>query len=189
MKNIEAIISEHAAELPEEAKEAIAKEVKANYKTVVEWTKKTDRIATLEQQLTELSEQAKKVEGDGEELKRLQEEIRKRDEAEEKRLADEKKASDMAAFRERFEQALEGRKFANGIVEESVFRKAWEKCSEAAGTDAKAVIEELTKDADGIWVNPQRDPKMMPNPNDITKTKSDEQANRSFLAALFGPNE
>ena len=105
--------------------------------------------------------------------------------AEEKRKADEAEAANRASFAQRFDEALEGREFANSIVRDAVFEKAYAHCTANAGADAKAAIEDAVKGVDNVWVNPQQDPRKMPNGEDMkTSRKSAEEKN--FLNALFG---
>lgn len=188
MKDIKAIINDHAAELGDEAKEAIVADVKANYKTAAEWAKKAERIGELESQVATLSEQASRIESDAAEVEELKSQLESYREADERRKAEEEEAAKRDEFRISFDEALNGRKFANGIVERSVFEQAYEACAGAAGKGAKEALEEIVGDADGVWVNPQRAPQWMPT-KDILENKaaSDEAKRKSFAEALFGP--
>lgn len=188
MKDIKAIIEEHAADLGEEAKAAILKDVRANYKTVAEFEKKAERIRELEEQSQLISEKASKLEGESAELEALRAELRERDEKEAARKAEAEKTARLEAFRATFDEALAGRKFANGIVAETVFSRAYEACEATVGKNAADAIEELTRDMDGVWVNPQRDPKMMPTLGQVSAAKAsgEDNAKKSLAAMLFG---
>ena len=159
--------------------------VRENYRTVAEWTKKVDRIAELEAANADLADKAAKVDGDSQAHEELKRELQAMKDAEEKRKADEAEAANRASFAQRFDEALEGREFANSIVRDAVFEKAYAHCTANAGADAKAAIEDAVKGVDNVWVNPQQDPRKMPNGEDMkTSRKSAEEKN--FLNALFG---
>lgn len=188
MKDIKAIVNEHAADVADDVKEAIIADVKANYKTAAEWAKKVERIGELESQVATLSEQASRIESDAAEVEQLKSQLESYREADERRKADEEEAARRDEFRKSFDEALNGRKFANGIVEKSVFEQAYEACTGTAGKGAKEALEEIVGDADGVWVNPQRDPQWMPTKEILEKkAASDEAKKKSFAEALFGP--
>lgn len=63
MKNILTILEEQKVTLTEEQKEAINKEVTANYKTVAEVEKKDEKIKSLTDKVTTYEESLKKFEG------------------------------------------------------------------------------------------------------------------------------
>lgn len=188
MKDIKAIIEEHASELSEETKAAILKDVRSNYKTVAEYEKKTARITELEEQAAAVSEKASKLEGDTKELEELRAQLKSRDEAEAARKAEEAAAAKREQFKAAFDQALAGREFANSIVAETVFARAYEACTAEAGKSAESAIDELVKDMDGVWVNPQRDPKMMPTLQQVSSAKAsgEESVKKTFASMLFG---
>lgn len=188
MKNIEAILNEHAADVSEEVRAAIAKDVRANYKTLAEWTKKTDRISELESKIADLTEAAGKLEGSTAELEELKAKVKSFEDAEAKRKADEDAEKAKAAFKTQFDAAVGERKFANELIAEVVFDKAYKDCTANAGKSAKDAIEEATRDMGGVWSNPQRDPFRMPTPEQVsTKSPDADEAKRSFAAMLFGP--
>lgn len=188
MKDIKAIIEEHAADLSEEAKAAILKDVRASYKTVAEYSKKTDRIAELESQAQAIGEKAARLEGESMELEELRAQLAAVQKAEADRKAEAERAEALSRFRDSFDAALNGRKFANSIVEDTVFNRAYEACTADAAKGAAEAIAELTKDMEGVWVNPQRDPMMMPTLEQVSSAKasSEKEAKKSFAAALFG---
>lgn len=187
MKDIKAIIEEHASDLSEEAKAAILKDVRANYKTVAEYAKKVDRISELEEQAAEVSEKASRLEGDSRELEELRAQLKAREDAEAARKAEEAAAAKREQFKAAFDEALAGREFANPIVAETVFARAYDACSAEAGKSAGSAIDELVKDMDGVWVNPQRDPKMMPTLEQVSSAKAsgEDNAKKTFASMLF----
>lgn len=189
MKDIKAILTEHLPEIEAETLAAITADVKANYKTVSEWTKKVERISELEEANAALADRASKVEGDSAEIEELKAEIARRDEAEAKRQADEAEAAKRDAFSAAFEEALGDRKFANDLMRETVFDRAYRACSDNTAKGVMDALDELTKDVPGVWLNPQRDPMRMPTAGQISSTKQQSAEERSFFDALFGPKQ
>lgn len=183
MKDIKAILE--GCEIPDEQRDTIIREVNENYKTIVEVGKKNDRIAELEEQNRALTEQVGNLEGDGEELEKLRKQVQEFTEAEDRRKADEAESAKREQFRIVFDAAIGDKEFANDLMRETVFEKVYAKCSDQTGASAKDIIEELTKDTDGIWKNPQTDVKKMPA-SDITGKKSNaDEASKSMLHQLF----
>lgn len=186
MKDIKAILSEHGEALSDEARQAIISAVGENYRSVAEMNSKAERIKALEEQNESLTEQVGKLEGDGEELDKLRDQVKKFEDAEKERKDAEEEQAKRNDFRTVFDAAVGENEFANDLIRETVFEKAYAKCTETTGLDAKAVIDEMTKDADGVWKNPQHDPAKMPSPDDISKKKpSEDDAKKSFADMLF----
>lgn len=184
MKDIKAILNDY--EIPEEAREAIAKEVRANYKTVADWQKKADRIAELEEANAALTEKAAALKDGSDEAEALRQQVADLRAAEAERKAEAEAAAQRDAFKKSFDEALGGRRFANEIVAEAVFTRAYERCKSAPGFDVKEAIDEAAGGADGIWVNPQRDPAKMPTQADVSSGETRTHEENAFLAALFG---
>lgn len=188
MKDIKAIINEHAADLSDEAKEAIVADVKSNYKTAAEMAKKMERIEELTSQVDALSEQAQRIDGDAEEIEKLRAQVQKYRDAEDKRKEAEKESAKRDEFRKSFDEALGDRRFANSIVEASVFEQAYSACGDATGKGVKDAIAEIVGDSEGVWVNPQTDKAFMPALGQLDSTAAtDEARKKSFAEALFGP--
>lgn len=186
MKDIRAILNDY--DLTDEQREAIAKEVRANYKTIADWQKKADRIAELEEANAAFAEKVKALEADGEQAEALRKQVADYEAAEAARVAEAEKAKAEADFRKSFEEAVGNRKFANDMIAEAVFRKAYDRCKDETGFDVGKALEEAVKDADGIWVNPQRDPAKMPSFEAISSApKNNEAARKLFARAMFSP--
>lgn len=185
MKDIKAILS--AFELSDDDREAIIKEVGENYRSIVEVDKKANRIKELEEQNAALTEQVGNLEGDGEEVEKLREQVKTFEAAEAQRKAEADEAAKRDQFRAVFDAAVGEREFSNDIIRDSIFDKAYARCTETTGLDAKKVIDDMTKDADGVWKNPQQDSRKMPNPADISNRKpSADEASRKMLHQIFG---
>lgn len=121
MKNIETILKEHGVELPEAERDAILKDVNANYKTIAEYTKLTDSLANEKKKAEEATEALKKFDG-------LDPEAQKTAIADlEKKLADrEKEFADTLAkrdFDEALAKALDEYKFTSKAAKASIAEK------------------------------------------------------------------
>ena len=189
MKDIKAILA--GIDLSDEQREAIIKEVGENYRSIVEVTKKTQRIDELETQNKALTEQVSNLEGDGEELENLRKQIADFEAAEEKRKADELEAEQRKSFAILFDAALGDKQFANEMTREAIFEKAFKKCNETVGYKPEDAIEELTRDTDGIWKNPQNDVNKMPGQNDLSNNKDHETTDdaKKIASFMFGKRD
>lgn len=186
MKDIKAILEGFT--LTDEERETIIKEVGDNYRSIVEMTKKNQRIEELEKQNEALTEQVNNLEGDGEELEKLRKQISDFEAAEEKRKADETEAEKRDTFRKAFDEVVGDRTFTNDVIREAIFEKAYKQCGDDVATGARDAIEALTKDTEGIWTNPQRDVKKMPSQNEISGNKDHEvkDAKKTISNFMFG---
>lgn len=161
MENVKEILSRLGVET--DKADELEKAILANYRTKAEVDSKTARISELEGKL--------KAAGDAGESESLRKQVEEQA-AKLKQLEDEKaeaaKASEAAKERKEFEgrfaEATKGREFANSIVKGAIFDQAFAKAQANPDMDAKAIIDGLTADADGIWKNPQRDPNKLPKP-------------------------
>lgn len=189
MKDIKAILAD--VELEDDAREAIIKAVNENYRTINEINGKNERIKELEEQNKALTEQVGNLEGDGEELEKLRQQIQEFTEADKERKARAEEDAKRDQFRTVFDAAVGEREFSNDIIRDSIFEKTYEKCSSQAGINAKDVIEEMTKDADGVWKNPQSEINKMPTPEQLSaqKAKSEEAAKKEIASFLFRKKE
>lgn len=89
MKNIETILKEHGVELPDAERDAILKEVNANYKTIAEHQKLTDALANERQKVADATEALAKFEGlDPDATKKEVESLKKKLEEQEKKFND-----------------------------------------------------------------------------------------------------
>lgn len=186
MKDIKAILA--GFELSDDDRNSIIAEVGENYRSIVEVEKKSNRIKELEEQNQTLTEQVGNLEGDGEELEKLRQQIQDFQDAEEARKAEAEEQEKRGQFKTVFDAAVGEREFANDVIREAIFDKAYVKCSATTGLDAKKVIEDMTKDADGIWKNPQQEVKKMPNPADVSNAKNtnEDAAKKDIAKFLFG---
>lgn len=191
MVNIVKILKEHASDLTEDQVTAIEKAVAENYRSKEETDKKATRIEELETANEELSKLVKDLEVDGEQFEALKAKVQEFEETEKERTAQAEEQAKRDSFRTVFDAAIGDRQFANDIIRETIFDKVYSKCSETTGLDAKRVIDDMTKDTDGIWVNPQKSAKKMPKGGELTDDakKTEEDAKKAFAAKLFGGND
>lgn len=193
MKDIQAIISDYSEKLTQDEQAAIVKAVNANYKTIVEVEKKSNRIDELEKEIASLNEQISEMNDDSEEMAELKKQVEDFKAAEEKRKADEAENAKRSQFRDSFNAVIGDKEFANDLVRESVFDKVYEKCSNETGYGIDQAIKDFTENADGIWKNPQHESNKLPNPDGLTNSNENEsstdKAIRSLAQRLSRSNE
>ena len=170
MDNIKDILKANGVELDDEKLKAIEKATLENYRTKAETDAKTQKVADLEEQLAKANEA---LEADqkadpkkAEEYEKMQEKLQEYKKAEEERKAKEAESAAQSEFDEKFKNELGDKKFANSIVEKAIKTAAYEKSKANPDMKLADVLASVTEDADGIWANPQRDPKKMPGAND-----------------------
>lgn len=183
MKDIKAILE--GITLTDEEREGIIREVGENYRTVVEVTKKAQRIEELESQNRALTEQVGAIEGKDEELKTLRETIDAFEKQEEQRKANELESAKRDTFRAAFDATIGDRAFANDMIRETIFERAYKECGDNLDMNVKDAIDSLTKDVDGIWKNPQRDIEKMPDQNGLSNNKDHELKNDTEVLKQF----
>lgn len=186
MQDINAILNEHAADLSTETKESISKAVLENYRTIAEVDKKVERIKELETANKELTEKVGELEGDSEKITELQKTVEEFKEKEEQRKVQEEENQRRDVFRASFDNVLGDREFTNDLMRDTVFEKVYKLCGEDSSMGVKDAIENVTKDVDGVWANPQHDPKKMPGTGIEQKTPEPAASKKSFVKQLFG---
>lgn len=171
--------------LTEEQAEAITKGVTDNYRTISETQKKAEKIATLEQQVKELTEAAKAVEGSSAELEALKNKVAEYEQAEADRVAAAQEQQQRTLFESGFNSAVGERKFTNDVIKSAIFDKVYEACK-TPGVGVAEALADATKDLEGVFVNPQQDVKKMPALSDVKGTSgSTDSQMREFAKKLF----
>lgn len=178
MRSIEQILGDHG--LTDAQVEEISKAVHEGYVTRNEVEEKKARIQTLTEQVAQLSEQAKALDGTAEEMARLKAKVQEYEETEAARAKAEEERRGRDEFRAQFDEALQGRSFANSPTYDAILSKAWETRSANPDMGVDAILEAVTAGQEGLWANPQADPRKMPRPT--ADTAAD---NRAFLSKLF----
>lgn len=155
MKDIFTILSESGVEVGEELKKPLLKAVGENYRTIAEFQKKIDRIAELETQNGELSEQIKAFDGDKSKLEELQNKVADYEKAEQKRREEQQAAELENSMRERFKGLNGEHKYINEYTEKAVFEdfKAAVADKANAGKSDADIYSQLVKDKN-IYQNP-----------------------------------
>lgn len=170
MDNIKDILKANGVELDDEKLKAVESEVLKNYRTKAELDGKTQKVTDLEAQLAKANEALEAAQNadptKAEEFKAMQDQLAEYKKADEERKAQDAESKAKAEFKAKFDEALGERKFANSIVGNAIFTAAFEKAKANPDMDAKSILDSVTVDEDGIWANPQRDPKRMPGSND-----------------------
>lgn len=186
MQDITAILEEHAADLPEETRKAIASAVIKNYRTIAEVTKKDERIKELETDKNTLEKQVTELEATGEEVDELKATVEQYKAKERQRKAEAAKAEAREAFRAQFDAAVGDKKFANDLMRETVLDKVYALCGETSGLGASDALAQVTKDVDGVWQNPQTDPHRMPAGDLSDDKNAAATSKKEFAKRLFG---
>lgn len=177
MKNLKTILAEHNIEANDY--EAVEKDVLANYVTRAEFEQKTAKAKdadTLQAKITDLEadkdslqkvidaygdakpEDVAKIKTDYETLKKQMED----------KAAAEEKAKANQSFADAMGEAVGDKKFANDLVKTATFAKVQELHEANPAKGLADLLAEVTKDVDGIWVNPQQEVKPVPKPGEKT---------------------
>ncbi len=179
MKNIKDIIGELEIELDEAKLGELEKAVLENYRTVAEVENKQSRISDLEGQLAtanEALEAAKNADvTNADEVQSMREKIAAYEAADEERKAQTEEEKARQEFEERFRSAVGDKKFANDIVRSAVSDKAYAVAKANPDMDLSAILSGIVGDSDGVWLNPQQDPKKMPGAGDNGGSKAGMQ--------------
>lgn len=184
MKNIEQLLTEFNIELPADSKDSFMKEFTGNYKTVSEFTKKADRISELEQQLSDGTKQVEQLtariselDGSDKTIADLKEQIAAFEKEAEERKNAEAAARHDAILTENIMNAIGDKQFTNDIVKNAIIDQVKTQMNDSAnaGKGAKEILDSITQDVEGIWVNPQQ----QSGSNPIITEKGGSQPNGS----------
>lgn len=185
MKDIKAILKDNGIE--DDQVEKIAKDVIENYRSIDEVNRKASRIKELETEIESLQEKVKNSETDSETIESLKNQVAEFEQREQDRQNKEKEEAARNSFRETFNAAVGDKKFANDLMRETVFEKAYSMCGETSGLGAKDALEKITQNLQGVWINPQHDPAKMPGAKDVDdKTEEIATTKKAFAKQLFG---
>lgn len=189
MKNVVEILTENGIELSDEQANAIDAAVRENYKTRAEFDQKMakysdaqKRIKELEGEIAKRDEAIESMSGNAEELEAYKKQVAEYQQREAEAKEKAEQAAKIDAFRPIFDEALAGREFANDIMKDSIFDKAFAGCANTNAATCKAFIDSMTAELDGVWKNPQQDPKKMPIPG---KKDDGEEPVKSPFGRLF----
>lgn len=163
MENIRDILARFGVT---EAAGDIERAVLDNYRTKAETDEKAAKIkelaehnAGLEAELTKLKDLDTSNAAEVEAMRARMAEL----EADAEERAKAKKAQEArTAFDEAFDKELNGRKFANDLMAETVREKSYAMANANPNMSMGDVLKQVTGDANGVWLNPQTDPHKMP---------------------------
>lgn len=121
-------------------------------------------IAQLKQQLEEKDQTIANLEKAGGDAKKVAEELEKYKQAEAERKRAEKEAETDQILTAAAEQALEGKEFINDYTRAHFVAELKKAIADPAnkGKSPAKLFEAMTKDADGIFKNPQQEPLKIP---------------------------
>lgn len=166
MEGIKEILKAHGIELEDGKLDEIEKATLKNYRTIAEFEGKTKKLADLEARLAEANKALEAAQAADPakqaEYEAMQKQLADYQAAEDERKKESEASEARKAFEDRFTQAVGERKFANQIVRDAIFEKAFQLSSANPAMEVADVLKLTAGDADGIWANPQRDPKKMP---------------------------
>jgi ABC-type glutathione transport system ATPase component len=86
-------------------------------------------------------------------------------------------------IRQRVDEALGGKSFANSMTRSAVLDRAWQRHQSNPDERAADTLAAVVGDEPGVWANPQSDPHKMPAGSDPKTNRADVA---DFAAALFG---
>lgn len=196
-KKIAEILQAHGVEVSDETLQAIETEHKENFRSIEETKNKDEKIKakdaeieSLNGQLKELNDKAAALEGSGEELEALKTQLAELQAEADKRKADEKEAAKRASFEEVFNTAVGDRQFVNSMTRDAIFSAAYDASGQQVGVSAADLITQLTDGKEGIWANPQTDPKKMPDPSTVKGEQNAQEKSdtRMLLNFMTGRN-
>ena len=120
----------------------------------------SERLARLKNDLSQRDETIKKLEEASGDAEAIREELRRYKEEEAARKKAEKEAETDRILTEAAEQALDGKEFVNEFTRNHFVAELKKAIADPANKGKRAVklFEEMTKDLDGIFRNPQQEP-------------------------------
>lgn len=115
----------------------------------------------------------------------LQAELDKYKQADEARQKAEQEAAAHKAMEDRFNAVLGDKQFANGLVRNGAMDAFSRALNDPANTGKgdKELFDALTKDAAGIWKNPQQEPVKVPG---VTGSWADADNNERMMRKVMG---
>lgn len=175
MDNINEILSSIGVEIPAEKQAEFNKKLIANYKTVAEFSKQAEKITTLEEKLSEgnkaledLQNSVSDFDGTKKALEDLKAANKNLENEKKEREAAEKAKAEELAVENNINAALNGRKFVNDFTKRSLLAEVSKQLKDQAnvGRGAADIFENLVKDSEGIFSNPQEAKPSAPAPKD-----------------------
>ena len=140
--------------------------------------KERDKAKEAAETIKQLQESMGDVDG----MKAKLEEYQKADEARQKA---EQEAAEQKALEDRFNAVVDGKEFANSLVRNGTLAEFSRALNDPANTGKgdKELFDALTKDAAGIWKNPQQEPVKVPG---VTGSWADADNNERMMRKVMG---
>lgn len=115
----------------------------------------------------------------------LQAELDKYKQADEARQKAEQEAAAQKALEDRFDAVVNGKEFANSLVRNGTLAEFSRALNDPANTGKgdKELFDALTKDAAGIWKNPQQEPVKVPG---VTGSWADADNSERMMRKVMG---
>lgn len=181
MKNIESILKEAGLEVTAEQLAAIDKEVKENYKTVIDYDKQKDKLSAAEDKvktLTESLDKFKDVDADklNQEISDLKDQLKKRDDDYKSQLAD-------RDFDDIVKDAIAGAKGKNVKAIKALLDVDTLKASKNQKADVEKAIKALTEAEDSKMLFGEDQPAPVGKVGAIGKVTGGSSGD-SFLASI-----
>lgn len=184
MKNITELLTEIGVEVPEDKREAFEKAFDANYKPLSDYQKQKDKLDAANQSIKELNETIKGYEGTDETIKTLQGKVEAYEKAEADRVQAEKDRKADEEMNARITETIGDVEFINEFTKNSIYQAIKDGVKADSTKGVKSIFEELTKDKEGIFKNPQ-DPINLPKGGGGGKPNS---ADEEYLAKKYKDN-
>lgn len=184
MKNIYEILTEIGVEVPEEKKSDFDKSFSGNYKTIVDYQKQKEKLDTANQSIKELNETIKGYEGTDETIETLKGKVKAYEQAEADRVQAEKDRIADEEMNARITETIGNVEFINEFTKNSIYQAIKDGVKADSTKGVKSIFEELTKDKEGIFKNPQ-DPINLPKGGGGGKPNS---ADEEYLAKKYKDN-
>lgn len=191
MKNITELLTEIGVSIPEDKKEAFTAAFNENYKTVSDYQKQKDKLEkaakdldTANQSIKDLNDTIKGYEGTDETIKTLQGKVDAYEKAETARVQAEKDRKADEEMNTRIDEAIGKVEFVNEFTKNSIYQAIKDGVKADSTKGVKSIFEELTKDKEGIFKNPQN-PLNLPKGGGGGKPNSSEE---QYLAQKYKDN-
>lgn len=190
MRTLSEILQAAGIEVDDASTQKLQTELARDYRSLAEVERKDQqieqkdaRISELEGQVTAMGKKVNELEQSGGEngakVAELQKQVAEFERVEAERQKAEEDAKKRMEFEGAFSDALGGQEFANDLIRESVFDKAYRMHAENPAMRVEDILKGITGDMAGVWKNPQTDPNKMP-----TTTKPGTEGGKVTINSL-----
>lgn len=189
MENIHDLLKGIGIEVPEEKKAEFDKAFLENYKTVNDYNKQKTKIDSLNENLknandkiSELGETLKSYEGTDKTITDLKAQVADFEQKEQDRINAEKLEKEDAELTAKIRNEIGEVEFVNQYTEESIYNSIKKGLKADTTKGAKQIFDELTKDKEGIFKNPQQ----VAIPKSDSGTKPTDLTKENRLREIMG---